>query len=33
MVHRIAREVRGAEYPMLTCTNYDNWVVLMKVML
>jgi hypothetical protein len=23
----------GAPYPMLTRTNYDNWVVMMKVMM
>jgi len=33
MVHRTVWEAGGAEYPMLTLTNYDDWVVLMKVML
>ena len=30
---KTARDVGGAQYPMLTRTNYAEWVVLMKVML
>ena len=30
---RVVREVGAANYPMLTRTNYVEWVVLMEVML
>jgi len=32
-VKKTLRDVGGAQYPMLTRTNYAEWVVLMKVML
>ena len=33
VVKKTLRDVGGAQYPMLTRTNYAEWVVLMKVML
>ena len=33
VVKKMVRDVGGAQYPMLTRTNYAEWVVLMKVML
>ena len=33
VVQKTLRDVGGAQYPMLTRTNYAEWVVLMKVML
>ena len=33
VVKKTVRDVGGAQYPMLTRTNYAEWVVLMKVML
>ena len=30
---KTVRDIGGAQYPMLTRTNYAEWVVLMKVML
>jgi len=33
VVKKTVRDVGGAQYPMLTRTNYTEWVVLMKVML
>jgi len=33
VVKKTVRDVGNAQYPMLTRTNYAEWVVLMKVML
>ena len=33
VVKKTVRDVGGAQYPLLTRTNYAEWVVLMKVML
>ena len=33
IVKKTVRDDGGTQYPMLTCTNYAEWVVLMKVML
>ena len=33
VVKKTVRDVGGAQYPMLTRTNYAEWVVLMKVMI
>ena len=33
VVKKTVRDVGSAQYPMLTHTNYAEWVVLMKVML
>ena len=33
VVVKMVREVGGAQFPVLTCTNYDEWVTVMKVML
>jgi len=33
IVKKTVRDIGGAQYPMLTHTNYAEWVVLMKVML
>jgi len=33
VVKKTVRDVGSAQYPMLTRTNYAEWVVLMKVML
>ena len=33
VVKKTVREAGNAQYPMLTRTNYAEWVVLMKVML
>ena len=33
VVKKTVRDVGSAQYPMLTRTNYVEWVVLMKVML
>ena len=33
VVKKTVRDAGGAQYPMLTRTNYAEWVVLMKVML
>ncbi|WVZ70926.1 hypothetical protein U9M48_019555 [Paspalum notatum var. saurae] len=34
VIQKTVRDVGGsAPYPQLTCTNYDSWVVMMKVML
>ena len=33
VVKKTVRDVGGAQYPMLTRTNYAEWVVLMKVVL
>ena len=33
VVVRTIREVSGTSWPTLTCTNYDEWSVTMKVKL
>jgi hypothetical protein len=33
VVKKTVRDIGGAQFPMLTCTNYVEWEVLMKVML
>lgn len=32
-MQRTVRDVGGANWPALTCTNYGEWAVLTKVML
>ena len=33
LIKKMVRDIGSAQYPMLTRTNYDEWLVLMKVML